>query len=94
MKSMETKPDFSHAMIPLNCFLQAVSRTFLRSSVVVLLLSSATKSTTDTVGVGTRSEYPSKQPARSGITSDRALAAPVVVGMIFCPAARARRRSL
>ncbi len=54
----------------------------------------ATKSTTLTVGVGTRSEKPSKRPFSSGITSASARAAPVPVGMMFCPALRARRRSL
>ena len=54
----------------------------------------ATKSMTLTVGVGTRSEKPSKRPFSPGITSASALAAPVVVGMMFWPADRARRRSL
>ena len=45
----------------------------------------------ETVGVGTRSAYPSNLPLRSGITRATALAAPVVVGMIFKPAARERR---
>ena len=94
LKSMETKDDSSQAIIPFNCFFDACSKASLRFSVVVLLRSWATKSTIDTVGVGTRSEYPSNRPARSGITKDNALAAPVVVGMIFCPAARARRKSL
>ena len=57
---------------------------------------SATKvrSTTETLGVGTRMAKPSSLPARSGMTSSTALAAPVVVGMMLCAAARARRRSL
>ena len=54
----------------------------------------ATKSMTLTVGVGTRSEKPSNLPFSSGITSASAFAAPVVVGMMFWPALRARRRSL
>ena len=44
--------------------------------------------------VGTRIELPSIFPFTSGITSDVALAAPVVVGIIDNAAARARRRSL
>ena len=55
---------------------------------------SAVKSTTLTVGVGTRRLKPSNLPLRSGITSASAFAAPVVVGMMFWPAARARRGSL
>ncbi len=57
-------------------------------------LSVATKSTTETVAVGTRRARPSSLPARSGITSPSARAAPVVVGMMFAAAARARRKSL
>ncbi len=52
------------------------------------------KSTTETVGVGTRRLKPSNLPLRSGITRARAFAAPVDVGMMFWPAARARRGSL
>ena len=54
----------------------------------------AVKSTTLTVGVGTRRLKPSNLPLRSGMTRARALAAPVVVGMMFWPALRARRGSL
>ncbi len=64
------------------------------SSFVAGFSSVATKSQTDTVGVGTRKAMPSSLPASSGMTRVTALAAPVVVGMMFWPAARARRRSL
>src|SRR5512134_3449970 len=47
----------------------------------------------ETVEVGTRRAYPSSLPAISGITSLRALAAPVEVGMMLIAAALARRRS-
>jgi hypothetical protein len=47
-----------------------------------------------TVGVGTLRAKPSKRPFSSGITRETAFAAPVVVGMMFWPALRARRRSL
>ena len=43
---------------------------------------------------GTRIAIPSSLPLSSGSTREVALAAPVVVGMMFCAAARARRRSL
>ena len=53
-----------------------------------------TRSVSDTSGVGTRIAMPSIFPFTSGITSDVAFAAPVVVGIIDTAAARARRRSL
>ena len=64
------------------------------SSTVVGRATSAVKSTTETVGVGTRRLKPSNLPLRSGMTRARAFAAPVDVGMMFRPAARARRGSL
>ena len=64
------------------------------SSFVVFFETSNTTSTTDTFGVGTRSDMPSSLPFSSGSTSDTALAAPVEVGMMDMHAARARRRSL
>ena len=47
----------------------------------------AVKSTTLTVGVGTRRLKPSNLPLSSGMTRASALAAPVVVGMMFCAGA-------
>jgi hypothetical protein len=58
------------------------------------LLSSAVRSTTDTLTVGTRMAMPSSLPLRCGSTRPTALAAPVVVGIMLTAAARARRRSL
>ena len=73
----------------------AASRYFsLISSALVAFSSSHVKSTTLTVGVGTRRLKPSTLPLRSGMTSASAFAAPVVVGMMFRAAARARRGSL
>ena len=60
----------------------------------VAVFSSATKSTTETFGVGTRIEKPSILPLSSGSTRPMALAAPVEVGIIESAPARARRRSL
>ena len=54
----------------------------------------ATKSTIDTLGVGTRMASPLSLPDNSGNTSETALAAPVVVGTMDRAAALARRRSL
>ena len=64
------------------------------SALVTCLFSSATKSTMETVGVGTRIAIPVNLPFSSGITLATASAAPVVVGMMDCAAALARRRSL
>ncbi len=64
------------------------------SSFVVFFAKTATKSTSETFGVGTLIAIPSSLPFNSGITSAIALAAPVVVGIIDNAAARALRRSL
>ena len=74
--------------------LAAVSRTLLTSSTVVLFSTKTTKSTTETLGVGTRMANPSSLPFSSGITRLIALAAPVEVGIMESAAARARRKSL
>ena len=46
------------------------------------------RSTTDTVGVGTRNDMPVSLPFTSGSTSATALAAPVVDGMMLMAALR------
>ena len=66
----------------------------LISSAVASVSNSATKSTTETSGVGTRIAIPSSLPSTSGITSAVARAAPVVVGIMDMAAARARLMSL
>ena len=53
-----------------------------------------TRSTTDTLGVGTRSAMPLSLPLSWGSTRDTALAAPVLVGTMFNAAALARLKSL
>ena len=63
-------------------------------STVTGLSTTTARSVSETSGVGTRMEMPSILPLSSGMTSDVALAAPVVVGIIEMAAARARRRSL
>ena len=72
----------------------AVLSAALTSSFVVFLETSNTTSTTETSGVGTRSDMPSSLPFSSGSTSDTALAAPVEVGMMDTAAARARAQVL
>ena len=74
--------------------LAASRKASLTSSAVVAFSTTQVSATTETSGVGTRSDTPSILPFTSGSTSDVALAAPVVVGMIESAAARARRRSL
>ncbi len=58
------------------------------------LPSSATRSTTETLEVGTRNDIPSILPASEGNTTPIAAAAPVDVGTIDMAAARARLMSL
>src|ERR1035441_10304753 len=64
------------------------------SSFVVVLDRAPRKSTRETLGSGTLMERPSSFPFISGMISEIALAAPVVVGIIDRPAARALLRSL
>jgi hypothetical protein len=52
----------------------------LTSSAKVFFSVCTTRSTTDTLGVGTRSAMPFSLPFMDGSTSATALAAPVVVG--------------
>src|ERR1700722_2986401 len=61
-----------------------------RGMAVVARLATNLKSTTETLGVGTRIAEPSSLPFSSGSTRPTALAAPVVVGIIDREAARAR----
>src|SRR5258706_9642690 len=65
----------------------------LTSSTVVSRAAMNARSTTETLIVGTRIEYPSSLPLSSGRTRPTAAAAPVLVGIIDIVAERARRRS-
>ena len=94
LKSMDTKGSSQTPRMPFIGPSAASLKAAISSSLVQGLASSATKSTIETVGVGTRMAIPSNLPLRSGITNARALAAPVVVGMMFNAAARERRGSL
>jgi hypothetical protein len=62
----------------------------LISSTLVSRAASKVRSTTETLGVGTRIATPSSLPFSSGRTRPTALAAPVEVGIIDIAAARAR----
>ena len=94
LKSIDTRCSSDTPRIPLSGPAAATRKASLRASFDVGRLTIAVKSTTLTVGVGTRRLNPSNLPLSSGMTRARALAAPVVVGMMFCPAERARRGSL
>src|SRR5262249_33650680 len=93
-KSTDTSSSFSYPRMPFIGPWDAQSSARLTSSTVVLFSTNATRSTTDTFGVGTRMAKPSSLPLSSGITRCSALAAPVEVGIMEMAAARARRRSL
>src|SRR5437868_6425161 len=62
-------------------------------SLVIGLSVSWVRSTSETSIVGTRTAWPSNLPLSSGMTSDKAFAAPVELGTMLIAAARARRRS-
>src|SRR5664279_3691163 len=65
--------------MPFNSPSAAAFSAALTCSLVAGLPRIATRSTTETSGVGTRMEYPSSLPFNCGITNPMALAAPVVV---------------
>src|SRR5579863_6292977 len=95
LKSDETSSCSSYPRYPFNGpDSEAFFSAAFTSSLVVFFSTHTTKSTTETLGVGTRIENPSIFPPSSGMTSFRALAAPVEVGIMLIAAARARRRSL
>ena len=52
------------------------------------------RSTTETLEVGTRMAMPVSLPLRAGMTLPTALAAPVLLGMMFWAAPRPPRQSL
>src|ERR1035437_6256972 len=72
----------------------AAVKAAFNASAVMGFSAMKVRSTIESFGVGTRMAKPSSLPALSGITSLRALAAPVEVGIMLSAAARARRRSL
>ena len=94
MKSMETKGLSSTWRMPLRGPSAASFKAAFTASAEVLFSTVQTRSTMETVGVGTRMARPLSLPLSSGRTSPTALAAPVVVGIMERAAARARRKSL
>ncbi len=94
LKSEETRGSSQYSRIPRSGSEAASRNAALTASTVAGFSRVATKSHTETVGVGTRRAMPSRRPLSSGMTTVTARAAPVVVGMMLSPAERARRRSL
>lgn len=94
VKSTETSGVSHTSRIPFNSPKAASIKALFISSAFVSLESSQTRSTTETVGVGTRIAMPFSFPFSSGKTSPTADAAPVVVGIIDKAAERALLKSL
>ncbi len=94
MKSTDTSGSSTYCRIPFRGPSAAFFIAAFTSSAVAAFDSSAVRSTTETFDVGTRIAMPSSFPFSCGMTSATALAAPVVVGIMDSPAARALRRSL
>ncbi|KKS74727.1 MAG: hypothetical protein UV47_C0008G0001 [Parcubacteria group bacterium GW2011_GWA2_42_80] len=96
IKSEETSGLLVTCKIPLYLLELDASRkaAFTCALVTFFRFRTKVKSDKETQTVGTRTAKPSKIPLSSGMVSVVAIAAPVVVGTIFCAAARARRKSL
>ena len=94
LKSTETSGSSEKPRMPCNSPSAALRRALLTSSTVATFSVSATRSTRETLGVGTRMASPCILPFNSGRTRPTALAAPVLVGIMDMAAARARRRSV
>jgi hypothetical protein len=92
--SEETSGSSEYSRMPLSALLAASAKAALTLSIVTALFVSHTRSTTEPFFTGTRIAQPSSLPFSCGSTLPTARAAPVLVGMMFSAAARARRRSL
>merc|ERR1719444_6904 len=93
LKSLDTKGCSSKLMMPFIFPSAAVLIAAFTSSFEHFLPTLTTKSTMDTLGVGTRNAMPFSLPLYLGRTSATAFAAPVEVGTMLQAPARARRRS-
>ena len=95
LKSTETRGTSQTARMPFNGPSAAFLKAALTSSAVIPFFSTfTTRSTTDTLGVGTLRAMPLSLPLSWGSTRDTALAAPVLVGTMFNAAALALLKSL
>src|SRR6185437_6594026 len=82
LKSLDTSGASTTSRMPLSAPAAAALIAPLISSTLVGRLATNLRSTSDTFGVGTRTETPSSLPLSSGRTNPTALAAPVDVGII------------
>src|SRR5215469_11596019 len=80
LKSTDTSLSRTTSRIPLSGPEAAAIMAWFTSSTFVARLETNFRSTSDTLGVGTRTEMPSNLPFNSGSTRPTALAAPVDVG--------------
>src|SRR5206468_2764697 len=94
LKSTETSSSSVASRMPRSRPAAASRNAVLIWSTEAVFSSSATRSTTETFAVGTRTAIPSSLPLSFGSTSPTAVAAPVVVGIMLTAAARGRRRCL
>src|ERR1700712_1288063 len=90
LKSDDTSFSCTTSRMPFSGPAAAALMALLISSTLVVRAAQNFRSTSDTLGVGTRTEMPSSLPFSSGSTRPTALAAPVEVGIIDSAAARAR----
>src|SRR5476651_2735250 len=90
LKSTDTSLSCTTSRMPLSGPSAAPLMALLISSTLVARLAQNFRSTSETLGVGTRTETPSSLPFSSGNTRPTALAAPVEVGIMDSAAARAR----
>ena len=94
MKSLETNGSLVVSKMFFKYVFDACLNALFKASTVAGFFKTKVKSTNETVMVGTLMDNPSNFSTSSGIARVTAMAAPVVVGTIFCAAARARRKSL
>ena len=94
LKSADTSSSSVASRMPRSPPAAASRKASLTVCGVAGFSSSATRSTTETLAVGTRMAMPSSLPLSFGSTRPTAVAAPVVVGIMLTAPARARRRSL
>src|SRR5438477_482518 len=80
--------------MPSRSLLAASWKARLTSATLAGRVSRQVRSVLEPFSTGTRRATPCSLPANSGSTSPIALAAPVLVGMMLTPAARARRLTL
>merc|ERR1719244_862641 len=94
LKAVDTTWSSVWPRIPFMAPSEAAFTAFLMSSYLAGFSRRTVRSTTDTLGVGTRNAMPVSLPLSSGMTLPTALAAPVDAGMMFWLAPRPSLHSL